>query len=106
MIREKDKLVMEIMCLAYAVQRNTDYGIFIDYSGHVDSLSIKICPTKEDYRTEIASTDFYIDKYENEGDGLGWLKTKRDHLKQILEDGEIDFCDMDKEIIETVEHHF
>ena len=39
---EKDRLVCEIMQLAYLVQRHTNYCVFVRYSGHVDALELEI----------------------------------------------------------------
>ena len=99
----KQKLILEIMFLAYAVHEQTEYCVFINFSGHVDSLEIQICPSKDEYQTKIASTHFYTKKYHNEDNG--WLKSKRDHLLQILKDGEIDVSGMDQEI-EQIVHSF
>jgi len=102
---KKNQLVLEMMALAYAVDRDTPYAVFIDYSGHVEQLSIKIVESKDLWDKEIVSTKFYTNKkYDDVPDQLKWLTMKRDHLKQILDDGEVDYCAM-TQTVEHVYHH-
>ncbi len=102
---ELDLLVLEIMALAYAVDRLTDYAVFVDYSGHIEQLSVKIVESKDSWQTEIASTKFYINgkcktNYE------GWLNAKRDHLMHIVETHEVDIDAMKAVVTQTVEYAF
>lgn len=104
---EADRLVLELMCLAYIVQKTTDYAVFIDYSGHVDKLNVSIRESPTNYNKEIASTDFYVaDETARQAAGeprdpLGWLKSKRKHFMAILETGEVDLGEYEvEEIIE------
>jgi hypothetical protein len=89
---EKDKLILEIMTLAYAVDQNTEYCVFMDFYGHVGNgqLMIKITESIANYHNEIASTEFYLNGKYQKDDGLDWLRCKRDHLKHILDEHEID----------------
>lgn len=102
---ERDLLVLELMALAYAVDRQTPYAVFIEYSGHVEGMDVKIVKSKDNWQSEIASTEFYVTgKYQP--DGTGWLKAKRDHLKSILETHEVDVSAMDEVVERVVTHAF
>lgn len=82
------KVVSEIMYLTVLVNLYTDYCVFLDYSGHVYSLSVSITPSKEDYNTILAEDEFRLKPFKS-GDGVAWLERKRDILVQILEGREI-----------------
>ena len=56
---EKEKINFEIMYLGYLVNKRTDFLCVCFYSGHVDSVSVRIASSKLDYNNEIASTEFY-----------------------------------------------
>jgi len=101
---DRTKLMIEIMALAYLVQVHTDYAVFIDYSGHVDSLAIKVVESADRYENEIVSTEFYVKKYHD--DTLGWWKAKRDHLLNIVETGEVDTSEMDEVVEQIVSYEF
>lgn len=101
-------LIAEVMFLSYWVNTTTEYCVFADFSGHVDSFSIEIAKSKNDYLNKIASTAFYT-KYAGE---QTWkitspdlLRAKIDHLKHILETEEIDVSGMEvvREVVETYE---
>jgi hypothetical protein len=104
-IAERGALIAEIMFLAYMVNSHTTYCVFADFSGHVDMMSIQIARSKDRYNDEIASTEFgtkYADKKQPwKVTPLGALKTKRDHLKHILDEGEINLEGM-QAVRETV----
>ena len=88
---EWNALVLEIMMLGFAVDRHTPYCVFVDYSGHVESLSIEIRESAKNYTKEISTSEMYIEgKFIYDGDPLAHYKRKRDILKQILEDGKVD----------------
>ena len=57
------KLLGEVMSLAYLVNQNTDYCIFVSYSGHVNLLEVSIFPSKEEYQSEkrLYRSDIYLD---------------------------------------------
>lgn len=57
------KLLGEIMSLAYLVNANTEYCVFVRYSGHIESLSVDICQGKseDDFYIKIHDFDFYVD---------------------------------------------
>ena len=104
---EKDKLILEIMGLAYLVQRETEYAVFIDYSGHVDRLEIEIVESADRYQNKLSSASFYPNKLDwYTDDPLAWLKVKRDHLTHIIEHGEIDTGAMEAIVEQTVSYVF
>lgn len=96
---ERNKMMIEIMALAYLVQVHTDYAVFIRYSGHIDNLEIEIVESADRYQNKIASSEFYTEKYHQ--DDLGWWKAKRDHLLKIIETGDVDVSEMN-ETLETI----
>jgi len=103
---ERDCLVMEIMAMAYAVDRQTNYAVFIDYSGHVESLTVEITESKTRYTEKLATTEFYVTgKYEST-DNLGWLKAKRDQLKHIVDTHEVETSGMEEVSRRVVEYAF
>ena len=104
---ERDRLVLEVMALAFAVDRMTDYAVFIDYSGHVESLTVKIVESKARWQNEIASTEFYITaRAHTEAPSLTYLTAKRDHLRSIADTGGIDTGAMEEVCTSTYSHHF
>lgn len=108
-VETKESLVVEIMALAYLIQSKTDHVVFIGYHGHVDSMDVRVCESKEQWQKELFRTDFHVkwcqDHYKD-GDPLKWLKTKRDVLKHVLEEGEIPYGEMEKIVTELVEYEF
>ncbi len=55
------KLIGEVMALAYLINSNTEYCTFIDYSGHVDKLEISVRKSKDDTKTKLYNSEFYVD---------------------------------------------
>lgn len=102
-------LLTEIAHLAIRINQRTNYAVFFDYSGHVESVSIEICESKERYNSRIASTEFlakYVDeKHPWKEVDNAFLLAKRDHLKSILESGDIPIGDMEpiQEVVTTYE---
>lgn len=98
-IAAKGAIIAEIMLLAYWVNSATDYCVFVDYYGHVDSFMVKIAKSKERYNEELASTEFYTrhtDEDTRKFVPIDWLKVKRDHLKSLLDGCEIEDLGMDE----------
>lgn len=102
---ERIKLILEIMALAYLVNEHTEYCVFINYFGHVDSLDIKIRESKERYNSEVCETAFKTHfrnlcdlQKETEENHLAWLKAKKETLKDILDYREIDYSEMTEHI--------
>lgn len=57
--------VSELLVLANRVHRETDYCVFIDFSGHVDGLRISVAESKKHYGVKIHSWNFYTDESYN-----------------------------------------
>ena len=114
MKEERIRLIMQIFALGYLVQEHTDYCVFMNFSGHVDSFEIDIRESKERYNNEVCRASFktkfdsYFDyKNENsEGNRLAWLKAKRDVLKEILETGDIPYSEMEEYIEKEYKYNF
>lgn len=106
---ERDKIILEVMGLGYLINRTTDYCVFVDYSGHVDNMRIEICESKSRYNDQVAFSNFkcgYLETLtETMQDPNGWLKMKRDMLKEIAAKGEVDTSGMMREV-EHVYHHY
>ena len=105
MSEEKHMLILEIIALGYTVDSQTDYCVFIYYMGHTKHVDISIAKSADRYNDKILSTDFYTDNHHNEGE-IGYYKAKRDHLKQILKNGEIDYGAMERTSTEIFDHYF
>lgn len=102
--KERIKLVIEVMALAYLFQQKTNHAVFINYSGHVDSMEVKIVNSPSDYLSELAGTQFYTSgRFEDDRryEPNYWLKVKRDVLKEALEERGIPYDDM-VEVAHTV----
>jgi len=105
---EKTRLVLEVMQLAYLVQRYTEYCIFIRYSGHIDSLEIDIRKSRKEWDKEILKTEIsktYQEYYEKR-DLLRELKTKRDVLAKIINEQRIPYEDVNVEQYLVEEYTF
>lgn len=102
---ERHKLVIEIMALAYAFQQLTDHCVFIDWSGHVDSLTVEVRESKERYQSPLAETAFYThgrwEQYRKDEDPNFWLKVKRDVLKEALDSRDVPYQEMEQ-VADTV----
>lgn len=90
---EEQILVVEILTLSFAVHCKTKYCVFIDFSGHVDSLEIHITPSQTDYNTRLLETECYtaykkidIEKKLPLESHIPWLEAKRDILLRVLEE--------------------
>ena len=109
---EADKLVMEIMAAAFALQVKTDYAVFIDFAGHVDTLKISIRESAKDYVTIIAETEFgttprpHLDTQREFDDWLEDIKSKHETIKRIAIDCEIDTDYMYEVVHKTYSYSF
>lgn len=106
---ERDRLVLECMALGYLINRTTEYAVFVELAGHVDSLRVSICRGKvSGYNDELARSEFNL-KGKHEGwefEGANrWLEMKRDMLKEIAETRSIPYASMMREA-ETIYHHY
>jgi len=103
---ERDELILEIMALAYAVDQRTDYCVFCEFSGHVEMLSISVRESRARWQNEIAGTEFYVNGKFEPDDNLKWLKSKRDHLRHILDTNDVDTGAMEQVVVQSVEYAF
>jgi hypothetical protein len=97
---EKQKLVAEILQLAMAVNFQTDYCVFVDFSGHVSELTIRIVESKENYKERVCTSRTYLDR-DYTMQRLEAMKTK---LIEILETKQIDTSIMNYQI-EEIRHY-
>ena len=96
---------MEIMNLAYIVDQETEYCVFINFSGHVQGLEVEIRESKSNWSTKVAEMDFYAfwnEKYKDIP--YDDLKAKKLVLESILENHDIPY-DMCVRIAETTYKH-
>ena len=99
--KNKKRKIMEIMNLAFLVHQETEYCVFIDWSGHVNQLSISIRESIENYETHVADMKFYTWWQSNhKGVPYDELKAKEEVLKSILDTHHIPY-DMCVKIAET-----
>lgn len=99
---EKQKLIAEIIQLAMAINYQTDYCVFVDFSGHVNWLDIKIAESKENYNKQVCTSHIVL-KRDNAIERLTAAKSK---LIEILETQDIETSDMDYEIKEIRHYIF
>ena len=69
-MNKKMQLVLDIMRLGVEISQNTTTDVFVEYSGHVDQLSIRIYEDGWGKDKEHYSRDVYLDvaKYRTEED--------------------------------------
>lgn len=107
---EEMKLLIEIFALCMAIQKRTDFGVFVRYSGHVDSFDIEICETKKNWEKKVLQAEFYTEykKYTNDDtfDSVKWLQAKVAVLKHVLEEHEIPTDGVQVEAVTTYERYF
>lgn len=88
-MKSKNRMIQELIGLAMKVHYETDYCVFVRFSGHVDNIVIEIRESKKSWQEEIVSGEFYTSK--------NWEKRMyqryeniRSVLLEILETGEFD----------------
>ena len=110
MDKDKLKLMFECIALAVLINEHTDYCVFIDFSGHIDTLDVSIRKNKDQYQIRLCETEMktaYLSWYhEDKSDVNAWLKAKRDVLKQILDENDIPYDTMDEQIETLVTYIF
>lgn len=106
MKEESLKLKCEMFVLALLINEETDYCVFVSYSGHVDSIDFTLAESKQMYNSKIFETErrtnFRKRYEENKEDELAYLKAQRDVLKQILENNELPYEELERHIEEVV----
>jgi len=99
-MNKREMLITEILYLSLLVNSHTDYCVFIRFSGHVDQLEVEICKTKERYQDIVARDGFNYKKVSEKE-----LKSIQDQLTSILNDGEINYDELDYTVIKHNEYH-
>ncbi len=98
---EETRLVLRIMHLAYLVNQRTDYCVFINFSGHVNSLHVTIAESKKRYDHDVLvsefSTCYKVYRDQNAPPLLAELKARSEILERILTEREIPFDDLNYE---------
>lgn len=111
----KEQLIAEVMYLSVLAQYKAEKCVFVDFSGHVDRLTIKICESKDDWRKEIAVGDLYVSPTlwdgitakaieEQESDIIDRLAGIKSTLVNILDNGKIDYDDLDEYTVEVTKY--
>jgi len=97
-MNEKAKLTIELMALAFLVNEETDYCVFIRFSGHIDSMEIEVAASKENYLNKVLRAEFdtaYKEWRKTDQPLIANLKSRIAVLKQILKDGAIDYSELE-----------
>ena len=83
MIRD---LLNDIFELCLDINKNTKYGAFYNFLGHVDVHSVRIAKSKEEYNEWIYSEDIktYLFEFEDEKEHEKDLIDKLQHVKRVL----------------------
>lgn len=58
---KRNVLLMDILGLAMKIQDNTEHGVFLDYSGHVDEITVTVAESKKEYLKKIKRFETYAD---------------------------------------------
>ena len=103
-----EQLVITIMQLAYLVQTRTPYCVFINFSGHVNSLDIRICKSKGEWQIELLRSETTTEaiRLMRQGDPNASLNAKIKILKGILDTLEIPYEECEVEEIYSQEYSF
>ena len=85
------KLLMEIIGLAILVNENTELCVFVDFSGHVKSIDVRIFPSKSEEHTQgeklySASSYYEEESWMEEGSALANLQAIKEVLSGYLFD--------------------
>jgi len=83
---------MEIISLAVLINENTELCTFVDFSGHIKSINVRVFPSKSDEHTQnvhkLYSTNSYYEEesWMKEGEVLTQLQAVKEVLKGYLLD--------------------
>lgn len=80
----------ETFLLGIMINNHTDYCAFIDFAGHVNSVSFRICESKSNWMRELINDDFYLDK-EPPAKVMQKIDKVIELFKDILEKNRIDY---------------
>lgn len=111
----KEALIAEIMYLAAVANFKTERCIFVNFSGHVNTLEIDIRKDKNQYGTEIASSYITLMPYETMTDQqkqrfnervINKLLDIKTVLESLIQDGDIDKEKLHEYVVKTVKYTF
>lgn len=103
-IKEIATLLGEVQMLGYLVNEHTKHAVFIDFSGHVKSLRIRIASSKENFIEDLTVDEFYVEP-ERWGDPTQKLKLLKLRLRKILRDNKIPYNELNYSIREVRDYH-
>jgi len=80
------KLVMEIIGLAILVNENTDLCVFVDFSGHIKSIDVRIFPSKSEEYTQNIHKIYSANSYYAEDSWMeqDQISSKLEEIKGVL----------------------
>lgn len=103
------KLSCEIFVLALLINERTDYCVFLNYAGHVDSIDIRLMESKENYNERIFETEIktnFLKRHsEQSNDPLAFLKSQRDVMKYVLEENELPYDELEEHIEQKISYY-
>ena len=103
---QEQRLFFEIFAMGVLVNQQTEYCVFMDFSGHVEDFNIRFAKSKEMYHEEVFQEEInlkFLEYYEKDNeDKCAWFKTMRDILKQVLEDHELPYEHLTQHIEQTI----
>lgn len=101
-MKNQARKLQELIGLAMKVHAETEYCVFINFSGHVDSISISVRKSKKNYSDTVVEGEFYfqgsLSTYAEER-----YRNMRNALLEILETGEFDPFSEHVEPVERIE---
>lgn len=105
---EVSQLVMKAMFLAFLINQQTGYCVFITFSGHVADIDIDIRKSKEEYEKHVVQTSFYtsLRDYQKPKEHVKFIQDKLQVLETILKDHDIPYDMCDEVVRKSYEYHF
>lgn len=85
-MKKESRKLQELIGLAMRVNVETNYCVFVRFSGHVNVIDIDVRESKEHYQNDVVSGSFYTDRSNSENR----YRNMRNALLEILETGEFD----------------
>lgn len=94
------QIMGDIMQLAVLINNMTEYAVFVDYSGHVNSVTVNIYKDKKDVwsKDPITHDVLYADtnEWRKEDSVITCLTLMKTRLRMIAHEKKIDFSDLRK----------
>jgi len=80
------KLVMEIISLAVLINENTELCTFVDFSGHVKSIDVRVFPSKSEEHTQNVHKIYSVNSYYSDDSWMDGDKvlSKLQEIKEVL----------------------